>query len=190
MGYFFLLFFLYILASLPFIYVYSFLPKSELIGFINFFIFNIVACLLDMIFAFISVFSQQQSSTNSLSLTMNNLRLVISSFFPSTNLKRSLYNIRLKSDANCISVLNSIMSTSYSFDENWNSIREPGVGLQILIFICQMIFWSIILIIIENRKSIQRCCQTKHQDSQPWDDSVGSQKKKEITVNLCNQNFS
>lgn len=128
-----------------------------------------------MVFAFIAVFSQQQSSTTT---TMNNLRLVISILFPSANLKRSLYNIRLNSDVDCISVLNSILLTNYSFQKNWNSIREPGLGSQILIFLGQMIFWTIVLIFIENRKRIQRWCQTKNQDNQPWDDSVRFEKEK------------
>lgn len=166
MGLFFLLILLYCAASLPLIYVYSFSPKSALLGFINFFIVNVVACFLDMLLAFIALFSQGQLTTitrlTRLSSIMNTIRWVVAVLFPSVNFKRSLFNLRLRSSYDCMSVLNSILFTNYSFDEPWTSILEPGVGIQIVIFCAQSFFWLMILLLIENRKelnlSFRQCC--------------------------------
>ncbi|CAF0914028.1 unnamed protein product [Rotaria sp. Silwood1] len=166
MGYFLLMIIMYSLASLPLIYVYSFSPKSELIGFINSFVINIVVCFFDMVLAFMALFSQGQSTNTSrvsrLTSIVNNIRWFIAVLFPCVNFKRSLFNIRLKSSEECISSLNSLMFTNYSLDEPWMSTHEPGVGIQFIIFVVQMIFWWIILILIEKGTSIKlgcrRCC--------------------------------
>ncbi|UJR36716.1 hypothetical protein I4U23_029432 [Adineta vaga] len=169
-SYFFLMILMYSLASLPMIYVYSFGPKSELIGFIIFFVINVVVCFCDMIFDFISVFSQA-SATGATSLTklsevMNNLAWILVVLFPSVNFKHSLFNIRLKSNQDCISALNSIMFTDYSSTESWMSLRAPGLGIMFIIFCVQIIFWWSILTLIENKTNIalgcRRCCLSKN----------------------------
>ncbi|CAF2548505.1 unnamed protein product [Rotaria sp. Silwood2] len=165
-GYFLLMIIMYSLASLPLIYVYSFSPKSELIGFINSFVINIVVCFFDMVLAFMALFSQAQSTNTTrvsrLTSIVNNIRWLIAVLFPCVNFKHSLFNIRLKSSQDCISSLNSLMFTNYSFNESWMSTRAPGVGIQFIIFVVQMTFWWIILILIEKGTSIKlgcrRCC--------------------------------
>ncbi|CAF1607738.1 unnamed protein product, partial [Adineta ricciae] len=59
-GYYFLIIFMYSLASVPMVYVYSFIQKSEFVGFITFFIINILACFVDMTFHLISVVKQTE----------------------------------------------------------------------------------------------------------------------------------
>ncbi len=126
---------MYSLASLPLIYVYSFNPKSELTGFINFFVVNVVVCFLDMVLAFMALFSQGQSPSTTvvrvsrLSQMTNNIRWVVAVVFPTVNFKRALFNIRLKSSQECISAVNSLMLTNYSYTEPGLSLREPGVGI-------------------------------------------------------------
>ncbi|UJR36715.1 hypothetical protein I4U23_029431 [Adineta vaga] len=157
---------MYSLASLPMIYVYSFSPKSELIGFINFFVINVVACLLDMVLTFMALFSQSQSGSSTritrLSSIMANMRWLITALFPTVNLKRALFNIRLKSSQECVSAVNSIMLTNYSYNEAWLSLREPGLGILFVIFSIQMVFWWSILTLIEKRINLKlgcrRCC--------------------------------
>jgi hypothetical protein len=158
------MFMMYSLASLPLIYVYSFAPKSELIGFITFFIINVIVCFLDMVLAFMALFSQGQSSSlvlrlSKLSQTTNNIRWIVAVLFPSVNLKRSLFNIRLKSNPECISAVNLLMLTNYSSTEPWASVHEPGVGIEWIIFCAQMIFWWIILTLIERGSRIKLSCR-------------------------------
>ncbi|CAF4058228.1 unnamed protein product, partial [Adineta steineri] len=160
--YFFATIMMYSLASLPLIYVYSFSPKSELIGFINFFVVNVVACFLDMVLAFMGLFSQSQSTNathvSKLSSLVLNIRWAVAVLFPSVNFKRSLFNIRLRSNPDCVSAMNSIMFTNYSATEPWTSLREPGIGIEFVIFCIQMLFWWIILAIIENKVNIKLAC--------------------------------
>lgn len=113
---------------------------------------------------------------------MNDFRLILSALFPSVNLKRALFNIRLKSDSNCIPVLNSILLTNYSFEESWITVREPGLGLQIVVFLGQMSVWWIILISIENRREMQRWFEKKTPEDEPWDDSVGAKENPEERI--------
>lgn len=180
-GYFLLMILMYSLASLPLIYVFSFAPKSELIGFISFFIINAVGCFFDMILDFISVFSQAQAvsatSRTGLSLVMLNLSWVLKVLFPSVTFKSALFNIRLKTNAECVSALNSLFFTSYDGTGSWMAIDSPGLAIPFIIFCCQMIFWWVILILIENGTNIRlicrRCCKCD-QDLQLEDDKSQS----------------
>lgn len=151
------------LASLPLIYVYSFSPNSELIGFVTFFVLNAVGVFFNMMLDFISVFSQAQTlnatGATRLSVVMTNITLVLAIIFPSVNLKRALFNIRLKSNPSCISSLNSLFFASYSSTNSWMAIPSPGLGAPFIIFCGQMIFWWIILILIENGTKIRISCR-------------------------------
>lgn len=199
-GYFFVLSIMFSLASLPFMYSYSFIVKSELIGFIMFFIINVLACFSDMVIGFIAVFSQVTTTahTYQMSSTTRNmmiLRWVLAGIFPSINFKQSLFNIRLRSDPSCISAINMIMATTYSSTESWVSLNDPGIGMYLIIFACQIVFWWIVLTCIENRNKIKKyicccccCCNRKEKKSiyairkkkndnsatisSEWDDSV------------------
>jgi hypothetical protein len=187
---------MYSLASLPLIYVYSFSSKSELIGFINYFVINVVVCFLDMVLAFMAVYSQSQSTStivtriSKLSQITDKIRWIIAVLFPSVNFKRSLFNIRLKSNQQCVSALNSVMLTNYSYKKPWISLYEPGIGIQLIIFCAQIVFWSIILTLIEKGSIIKlvcrRCCGCDNDleqiddDNEPmttvpihWNDAVG-----------------
>ena len=138
------------------------MPKSELFGFIVYLIFNVVGCFLDMVLNFVAIFSQSQPSLGSNEVTstaqiMHVLRWILSGLVPTINFKRSLFNIRTRSNAECVEASNSIMHTEYSTTEPWSSVKEPGVGSQLLIFAGQFIFWTLLLIIIENNTGIKRC---------------------------------
>lgn len=154
---------MYCMASLPMVYVYSFIPKSELIGFITFFIINVVACFFDMVLHFIAVFSQAQTvgatSITTLATAMDNLAWVLVVIFPCVTFKRALFNIRLKSNSNCDSSLNSLMFTDYSYTEPWMAAREPGLGIQFIIFWAQIIFWWVLLTLIENGTHLKLTCR-------------------------------
>ena len=168
---------MYSLASLPLIYVFSFAPKSELIGFISFFVINAIGCFFHMILDFISVFSQAQAtgatSQTRLSVVMLNLSWVLKIVFPSVTFKSALFNIRLKSNLDCISALNSLFFTSYDGAGSWMATDSPGLGIPFIIFCCQMIFWWVILILIENGTNIRLICRRRckcDQDLQQEDD--------------------
>ena len=156
---------MYSLATLPLVYAYSFNLKSEIIGFISFFIINAIACFLEMILDFISVFSQAQSANSSgrtaLSSVLVSLTWVLEVIFPSVNYKSALFDIRLKSNPDCIDALNSLLYTSYSSTDPWMSMSLPGLGIPFVIFCGQMILWWFVLILIENGTNIRLACRRR-----------------------------
>lgn len=148
-------------------YVYSYVPKTQLIGFITFFIINLIACFFDMVLDFIAVFSQAQSTSatgaTATTRAVKGITWVLVAIFPSVNFKHSLYNIRVRSSTECMSAVNSLMYTTYSASEGWMSVKDPGLGLYFIIFCIQTLLWWIILVLIENGTSIglgcRRCCK-------------------------------
>ncbi|CAF2071729.1 unnamed protein product [Rotaria magnacalcarata] len=174
-GYFFLIFLLYSLTSLPFVYVYSFIPGTELIGFVIYFIVNVLVCFVDVVLGFIGVFSGSKTLPNGTKVNqtgtlMTNIRWILSALFPTVNLKHALFNIRLRSSDRCVGPVNSVMGTNYSLSESWLSLSEPGLGIQCLIFIGQSIFWWFIVMFIEEGwkigwKKMQYCFKRQQQQS-------------------------
>jgi hypothetical protein len=180
------------------VYVYSFIPKSELIGFITFFIINVIACFFDMVLHFIAVFSQAQAlgatSITNLATVMNNLTWVLVVIFPCVTFKRALFNIRLKSNSACDSSLNSLMFTDYSYTEPWMSAREPGLGIQFIIFCAQMIFWWIVLILIENGTHLKlicrrSCCCNNDLKKTDGDDGTDAVASNQWNDTVCQKKF-
>jgi hypothetical protein len=177
------MFVLYSLASLPFIYAYTFIPMVESVALILYIIVNVIVCFLDMVLGFVVVFLQGGGASSATSLTsgavaMNVIRWIVSILFPTVNLKHALYNINLRSSDTCISSVNSILGTNYTSQEPWLSTNVPGLGLQVLIFFIQIIAWWLIIILIEESNRIcQRrfgCCRNSKLPTteDDWNDSV------------------
>lgn len=174
---------MYSLASLPFIYTYSFIPMKESVSLIIFVIVNILIIFLDMVLGFVVVFFQGQAATNTNGMTtqavvMTDIRLIMSILFPTVNLKHALFNIHLRSSDSCVSSVNLILGTNYSSTEPWMSMHEPGLGIQFVIFISQIIGWWLVVMIIEQSARIcprRSCCCGDNNSSilkTEWDDSV------------------
>lgn len=187
-GYFFLLLFLYTLASLPFAYCFSFIPRTSIIGFTNFFIINVIANVVDAVINSFTVFSRGGSDDVRPSrayTAVSFVRWILAILLPSVNLKQSLANSQLHENRQCVSIFNALVGTSFATDETWRSTSRPGVGAQILIFCLQCIFWIIVLILIENKLQVRRffrkicccCCKKKSnavslEKSVRWNDAV------------------
>jgi hypothetical protein len=171
---------MYVFASLPFVYVFSFIPKSAVMGFTNFFILNVILCVIDAVLASFPVFSNRSAQTSGPSQTytgVNNIRSIFALVLPTVNLKHALANILLHDNPQCILTSNSMLGTSFSTNEAWMSTNKPGVGTEFIFFCVQTLFWFLVLIIIESRLRIKqawrRCCGIKDsQSTGQWDDSV------------------
>jgi len=174
------MFLMYVLASLPFAYVFSFIPKTSIMGFTNFFILNVIICVIDAVASSFPVFTQNSTPSAGPSKTytiVDNIRWIFAVLLPTVNFKHALSNIQLHNNTQCIYLSNSLLGTTFSTNEPWMSTSRPGVGAEFILFCVQIIFWCLILTIIENRLSIrqawQRCCA--REDSlltDQWDDSV------------------
>jgi hypothetical protein len=179
-GYFFLMLLMYVLASLPFAYVFSFIPKTSIMGFTNFFILNIIICVIDAVANSFPVFTKNDTPSLGPTKTytiVDNIRWIFAVLLPTINLKHAISNIQLHDSTICIAVSNAMLGTKLSVNEPWMSTSRPGVGAEFILFCVQIIFWWVILIIIENRLNIRRGCQRccRNEDltmSNQWDDSV------------------
>ena len=179
-GYFFILFFLYSLASLPMAYSYSFRPRTSIIGLTNFFIINAMANIVDAIVNSVTVFRRNENPSagpSQLYRTITNVRWILAGLFPSVNLKHGLFNSQLHEDRQCIITFNRYIGTSLSVNEPWNAMNKPGLGTQILIFFIQIFFWTAILTIVERRAHRGQICCGSNSSSDPdeeqiWNDTV------------------
>ncbi|CAF1369748.1 unnamed protein product, partial [Rotaria sordida] len=179
-GYFFLMFLMYTLASLPFAYVFSFIPNSSIMGFTNFFIINIIICIIDSVTnsftAFVKNDTPSAGPTKAYTI-VSIIRSIFAIILPTVNLKQALSNIQLHETIECISIYNSLIGTKLSVNDSLMSINRPGVGAQFIIFFVQIIFWWVILTVIESRRRIRQCCCCCGNDSSDatskdeWDDS-------------------
>ena len=173
---------MYVLASLPFVYVFSFIPKSAVMGFTNFFILNVIISVIDAIAASFPVFSGNDNPSGGTSRTysvVEAIRFIFGLLLPSVNLKHALANILIHNSPNCIRTSNSLIGTKFSENERWMSTSKPGIGTEFIIFWVQLIFWLVILTLIENRLRIrqarQRCCGGDDSEQvEQWDDRVGT----------------
>ncbi|CAF1233873.1 unnamed protein product [Adineta ricciae] len=179
MGMFFFMWFMYVLASLPFVYVFSFIPKSSIMAFTNFFIINVIVCVVDAVASSVAVFTKNDNPAAGPTRTVTiitNIRWIFAALLPSINLKHAISNILLHSNNDCIAVSNAMVGTKLSINEPWLSKQRPGVGSEFIIFIVQILFWWIILMIVENRLRIRQawqrcCCSDDSYSSDDWNDS-------------------
>jgi len=184
-GIFFLLFVLYVFASLPLAYAYSFRPRTSIIGLTNFFIINAIINVIDAVINSAAVFRRNDSSSTSgpsqLYRIVSLVRWIFAALLPSVNLKQAISNIQLHERKECIIIFNRYIGTSFSLNERWGSFNKPAIGTQMAIFIIQSIVWSIVLIIVESRPAIRQfcsncCCSSDDRDvivekSAQWNDS-------------------
>ena len=171
---------MYVLASLPFVYVFSFIPDSAVMGFTNFFILNVVISVIDAVAGTFPIFSGNANPSDGPAkayTVVEGIRLIFRLLLPTVNFKHTLANVLIHNNKNCIRVSNSILGTSFSENESWMSTKKPGIGEEFIIFCVQTVFWWVILILIENRLRIQqarqRCCGSENVEyNDRWDDRV------------------
>ena len=191
LGYFLILYLLYSLASLPFMYLFSFIPRTSVIGVTNFFILNVIANVIDAVSHSFTVFTPNTSSSSGPSktyTTVAGLRFILACLLPSVNLKHALSNSQLHENKDCIGTFNTYIGTDLSTSEAWSSRKEPGVGRQIVIFLFQILCCWVILMLVEIRPKIRRACQGCCSEDDPalaaersrsWDDSVSAREEKD-----------
>lgn len=101
------------LAWPPLAYLCSFLFKSDIISFIVLFIVLSVAAFLDMLWSFVQLFMNLETSeSNSFAASLlNTFRYSFAFLFPNVTIKRGLYNIKISKNLNCIMSLNGVLKS-------------------------------------------------------------------------------
>lgn len=112
--YFFLLISIFSWTILSF--VWSFLFKSEIIGFVVLVIILGFAAFLDTIWTFLELLIQGDSKTRSSGANFfYALRIIFALVFPNVTVKRALYNLKIRSNKFCINAVNNILARKCFF---------------------------------------------------------------------------
>lgn len=111
-GYMFMLFYLSAFSSCALTYVWSFLFKSEMIGFVVLAIILGVSSFLDMIAAFIQLFVQLDVQQRSpfIFKVMSVIRYIFLALCPNVTVKRGLYFLKIRDNKYCIRSVNQILN--------------------------------------------------------------------------------
>lgn len=109
---------IFIISSLswcPLAYLTSFIFKSDIMSFIVLFIILSVAAFLDMIWSFVELFINIDTSgqLSTASNILNVLRFFFAFLFPNVTIKRALYNIKINKNLYCINTLNTILKGNF-----------------------------------------------------------------------------
>jgi hypothetical protein len=98
-------------------YIWSFLFKQEIIGFIVLLIILSVIAFLDTILTFIELLFQQNdgSASNPGAMAMYAIRLILTIIFPNVTVKRGMYNLKIRQNSYCISSVNSLLFSKNFF---------------------------------------------------------------------------
>jgi hypothetical protein len=153
-------------------------------GFSNFFILNVIGCVVDAVINSFTVFTTNtspQSGTSKIYSTVTFIRYIFAVLLPTINLKQALGNIELHENSACIAASNAILGTQFSTTGSLIATNKPGVGTQLIIFIVQIAFWWVMLVVVEHcsrvRKARQGCCCGRDSSnsmlSEQLDTSVG-----------------
>lgn len=153
-------------------------------AFTNFFILNVIVTIVDAVIASFPVFNQNTNPsagpTSSYKI-VNVIRTIFAIGLPSVNLKHAITNLVLHDNGQCIKLSNAILGTKFVENENYFSTSRPGIGTEFILFVVQIIFWTIILIVIENRLRIKQCCSCQNDDNEEesnhWKDAVRFKEK-------------
>lgn len=181
--FFFVSFFLYVLASIPFAFSFSLRPRTSIIGLTNFFILNVVGNIFDAVISSFTVFSQNPTPNDGPSKSyrvVEVLRWILAICLPSVNLKHSVFNIQLHESVPCIRNFNTFIGTNFPLDAGLTSLERTAIGAEILIFLVQFVFWTGFFLVIEYRTVFRRHCRKSSrvaQNSTFWNDEVRRREK-------------
>jgi hypothetical protein len=108
------LFFLMVLSSFSWCmwaYVWSFLFKSDIVGFIVLLIGLVLIAFMEGIMSFMQLLLNGGNGSRFVS----GLRGLLALFFPNVTVKRGMYNLKIQSNSFCISVVNTYLGGKFFF---------------------------------------------------------------------------
>lgn len=114
LGFFWLLLFFSSFAWLTLAYLWSFLFKSEIIGFVVLFIVLAVVAFTDVILSFFELSLSNESSDRPLNL-IKGIRWILVIMFPNLTVKRGSFYLKTRTNSFCISQLNKFLKGIFSY---------------------------------------------------------------------------
>ena len=176
LGYFFIFLLFSALSWCTLAYIWSFLFKQDIIGFIVLLFVLFIVAFVDMIFTFIEILFQQEDSgpDNVGANVIIAIRWLTTILLPNLTVKRGLYNLKIRKNNYCIDGVNNILFTGYRYNEDPFSLKEPGIGILMLICIGQFVVGNFILYFLEVRP-FSRINFT-------WNNKIKETKKDEVKI--------
>jgi hypothetical protein len=95
-------------------YIWSFLFKSEVVGFVVLVILLTVAALFDMLWGLLEFFLTVAGTKTELIRFFVALRWIFTIIFPNVTIKRAMFDIKLRQNPYCMLVVNTIIGSNYS----------------------------------------------------------------------------
>lgn len=118
LGYVFLLLVISMFSWCPYAYVWSFLFKSEIIGFVVLAIILGFAAFLDVIWTFLILLVLDGStSPTGASRAIEVIRYIFALVFPNIAVKRGLYDLKIQNNSYCINNVNLYLAGSKDTEE-------------------------------------------------------------------------
>ncbi|CAF0703608.1 unnamed protein product [Brachionus calyciflorus] len=152
LGYFFLLLLLSCFSWCTLSYIWSFLFKSEIIGFVVLVIMLGFAAFLDIIWNFVELLVLNGAKTSNAGADFfSALRIIMALVFPNVTIKRGLYNLKIRSNKYCIDAVNGVLATNLTYSETHSSFSEPGIGMEFLFCAIQFIVMNLVLFVMESK---------------------------------------
>lgn len=114
LGYAYLLFLVSMFSWCSYAYIWSFIFKSEIIGFVVLAIFLGFMAFLDVVWIFLQLLLQNGSTTQTGgSKLIQGIRYLFALLFPNVNIKRGLYNLKIKGNSYCIDNVNQYLARKW-----------------------------------------------------------------------------
>jgi hypothetical protein len=175
-GIIFLLFFFSIFSWSSLGYIWLNLFNSETTGFISLFLILSLASLIDTGLAFGQLYIGMAGTNSTVLLLSSIVRWIFAAMFPNVSIKRAMFAVKLRSSAFCVSTLNTYLGSkylkkcilkfliickilaTYVATEPLYSFNEPGLGLFFAFSLLQIMFFSVILVLIEKRFTCKTLC--------------------------------
>jgi hypothetical protein len=113
LGYLWLVLFFSCFSWMTLAYIWSFLFKSEIIGFVVLALVLGVGAFLDMFWAFLALYiSLDTASDNKAAITLLDIiRWLFMFLFPNVTIKKALFNLKIRENSFCIDSLNTLLKS-------------------------------------------------------------------------------
>ena len=94
-------------------YIWSFLFKSDIIGFVVLAVVLGFAAFVDVVCTFIQliIINSNSNQANGASNFFYAVRIILLLLFPNVVIKRGMYNVKIRSNSNCISSVNTVLAS-------------------------------------------------------------------------------
>nr|UOU03317.1 ATP-binding cassette subfamily A3-like 4 [Brachionus rubens] len=138
-------------------YIWSYLFKSDIVGFVVLFIVLSFATLVDMICVLLGFFDATSAvdptsgETGTMGEIAKAIRIILIIFCPNIAIKRAVFNLKLQNTPICFGLLNILFQSKLSAENSGFDFNEPGIGKFAILNICLFFIANIFIFFMEDK---------------------------------------